>query len=315
MTKVQLRPFTTTDRLTVVEVISLPGEKASQMTRFEAFLAGHEPSEALLRQYLGTRGEWVAREFKRADQPSDFGLRIAVAAFANTDGGDVFLGVEDSGNPVGSPVDAAEISRVLQQTGAPSRVGYITNLVKVVKEPRRVALSSGSPVYWIDVVAQGILVAVVKSDGTLGLYNRPGAESDEVRGFDSIDLFRDKTRARLLVALYLEFRRIVRSIPQFYVGPNQVREDTIRPILLVLESPEWQTVATESDRGLTGNTYLGTLLSFPADAAEWERMSYAKKDSEWRMRMLTSLDTCVRSFRTYVESQGIVLPPKDERGY
>jgi hypothetical protein len=279
------------------------------------FLAGREPDEPLLRQYLSTRGEWVAREFKRADQPSDFGLRIAVAAFANSDGGDVFLGVEDSGNPVGTPVDPAEISRVLQQTGARSRDGSITNLVRVVKDPRRIALSSGPPVYWIDVVAQGILVGVVKTDGTLGLYIRPGAESDEVRGFDAIELFRTKTRPRLLVTLFSEFRRIVRAIPQIYVGPNQVREDTIRPILLILESPEWQTVATESDRGLMSNVYLGTLLSFPADAVQWERLPYQRRDSEWRMRTLSSLDQCVHSLRAYVEIQGIVLPSKDDRGY
>jgi len=285
------------------------------MTRFEAFLSGREPDESLLRKFLSTRGEWVAREFKRADQPSDFGLRIAVAALANTDGGDVFLGVENSGNPVGTPVDPAEISRVLQQAGAPAHNRYITNLVRVVKDPRRIDLASGLPVYWVDVAAQGLLVAVLKTDGSLGLYNRPGAESEEVRGFDAIDLFRTKTRARLLFALYSEFRRIVRSIPQYYTVPNQVREDTIRPILQILESTEWQTVATEADRSLTGNGYLGTLLSFPADAAEWERLQYQRKDVEWRQRTLGSLDQGVRSLRAYVENERIVLPPKDERGY
>jgi hypothetical protein len=285
------------------------------MTRFGAFLGGREPDEAMLRQFLSTRGEWIAREFKRADQGSNFGLRIAVAAFANTDGGDVFLGVKNSGNPVGTPIDPAEISRVLQQTGAPAHDRYISNLVTVVKDPRRIDLASGLPVYWIDVAAQGLLVAVLKADGTLGLYNRPGAESEEMRGFDAIDLFRTKTRARLLFALYSEFRRIVRSIPQLYTVPNQVREDTIRPILQILDSAEWQAVATEADRSLTGNGYLGTLLSFPADAAEWERLPYQRKGAEWRQRTLGSLDQGVRSLRAYVENERIVLPAKDERGY
>ena len=285
------------------------------MTRFGAFLGGREPDEAILRQFLSTRGEWIAREFKRADQSSNFGLRIAVAAFANSDGGDVFLGVENLGNPVGTPVDPAEISRVLQQAGAPARGRHITNLVTVVKDPRRIDLASGLPVYWVDVAAQGLLVAVLKADGTLGLYNRPGAESEEVRGFDAIDLFRARTRARLLFALYSEFRRIVRSIPQYYTVPNQVREDTIRPILQILDSAEWQAVATEADRGLTGNGYLGTLLSFPADAEQWERLSYDRKGVEWRTRTLGPLDQGVRSFRVYLENERIVLPPKDDRGY
>lgn len=285
------------------------------MTRFASFLAGREPDESLLRQYLGTRGEWVAREFKRADRPSDFGLRIAVAALANTDGGDVFLGVDDSGNPVGSPADPAELSRVLEQAGAPSRDGYLTNLLKVVRDPRRIALANGRSVYWIDVAAQGQLVAVVKSDGTLGLYNRPGAESDEVRGFDAIDAFRQKTRARLLFALYRESRRIVRSIPQYYTMPNQVREDTIRPIRQILESQEWQTVATDSDWALSGYGYLGTLLSFPADAEQWERLPPERKGVEWRQRTLGPLDQGMRSLRAYVENERIVIPAKDDRGY
>ncbi len=285
------------------------------MTRFSTFLGTRDPEEALLRDYLRSRAEWIGREFKRAEQGSNFGLRVAVAAFANSDGGDLFLGVNDAGEPVGTSVDPVEISRVLTQVGAPARDGYITNLVSVVKEPRRISLGNGLVVIWIEVVAQGRLVGVVKSDGTLGLYTRPGAESDELLGFDAIDLFRAKTRARLLFQLYCEFRRIVRSIPQFYVGPNQVREDSVRPILLILESPEWRSAASESDRGLTSNAYMGSLLSFPADADSWEHLAYARKDDEWRMRTLTALDQGVRAFRAYLVSQHIDPPPTDDRGY
>jgi hypothetical protein len=285
------------------------------VTRFGAFLGSREPDEALLRTYLSTRGEWVAREFKRADQASDFGLRVAVAALGNTDGGDVFLGVDDSGQPVGSPVDPTEIARVLRQDGAPARDDCITNLVGVVGEPRRIDLAAAPPVYWLDVAAQGLLVGVVKTDRTLGLYGRPGPWSEEVRGFDAIDLFRRKTRARLLFRLYSETRRIVRAIPQYCTTPNQVRLDTLRPILLILESPEWLAVATESDRGLTGYGYLGTLLSFPTDAAEWERLPYDRKSSEWRQRTLGPLDQGMRSLRDYVERERILLPPRDDRSY
>jgi hypothetical protein len=285
------------------------------LTRFGAFLGSREPDEALLRTFLSTRGEWVAREFKRADQPSVFGLRIAVSALANTDGGDVFLGVDDSGRPVGSSVDPTEIARSLRQEGAPVRDDCITNLVRVVGEPRRIELATGLPAYWIDVAAQGYLVAVVKSDGVLGLYNRPGAESQEVRSFEAIDLFQLKTRARLLFRLYSETRRIVRAIPQYYTVPNQVRDDTIRPILIILESPEWLAVATESDRGLTGYGYLGTLLSLPADAAEWERLPYDRKSVEWRQRTLGPIDQGMRSLRDYIERERILLPPRDDRNY
>lgn len=142
------------------------------MVRFSEFLNGREPDETLLRQYLSSRGEWITREFKRADQPSVFGLRIAVAAFGNSAGGDVFLGVDDSGTPVGTPVQPVEISRALRQEGATPPDHCITDLVLVAKEPRRIQLAGGLPVYWIDIAAQGLLVGVLKSDGTLGVYDR-----------------------------------------------------------------------------------------------------------------------------------------------
>jgi Putative DNA-binding domain len=285
------------------------------VTRFAAFLGPRDPVEALLREYLQTRAEWIALEFKRAGQGSDFGLRIAVAAFANTEGGDLFLGVDDTGSPVGSAVDPAEISRVLSQAGAPVRDGCITDLVRVVKDPRRIPLSNGLAVYWIDVIPQGLLAAVVRSDGTLGLYTRPGAESDEVRGFDAIDLFRKRTRARMLVALFLEFRRVVRAIPQYYIGPNQVRPDMLVPIRAIIESPEWLAVATDSDRSLTNNSYIGPLLALPSDAEAWERLPYQAKDQEWRMRTLMQLDQGGRALRRYIEAVGIALPSPDGRNW
>jgi hypothetical protein len=285
------------------------------MTRFPEFLDGREPTGALLRQYLKTRGEWVAREFKRADQASDFGLRIAVAAFANTDGGDVFLGVDDDAVPQGTPVDPADVSRILGQSGAPTKDGYLTNLVGVVRDPRWIPLADGPPVCWIDVVAQGMLVGIVKSDGALGLYIRPGAESDEVRGFGAIDIFRRKTRARLLVRLFSETRRAIRAIPVDYIGPGHFRSDMIRPVLMIIESPEWLECATDTDRSLTNSSYLGPLLNFPGDSERWEQLPWQDRGNQWRMRTMCSFDGSLRALRAYIEQQHIVLPPKDDKGY
>jgi hypothetical protein len=279
------------------------------MTRFSEFLDHRQPEETLVRQYVATRGEWVALEFKTADRAPQFGLRKTVSAFGNKDGGDIFLGVTDDGSVDGTTIDLATVSRVLEQEGAPPRDRTITDLVPLVHEPRRIALSNGKFVYWIDVAAQGLLVAAFDpTDGLLHLYDRPGAESEELKGFAAIDLFQRKTRARLLVSIFSEFRRIVKSIPQYYTVPNQVRQDTIRPILLILESTEWQSVATEADRSLTNNAYMGGLLSFPEDAEQWEHLPYQKKDGEWRMRTLTMLPYGVQAFEAYLVAQRIVVP-------
>ena len=277
--------------------------------RFAAFLEGREPSEQLVREYLMTRGEWIGREFKAAAQPAIFGLRVAVAAFANTEGGDLFLGVSNSGGLEGTSIDPVEISAPLRQEGAPERVGCITNLLQVVHDPRRILLGNGRAVFWIDVAPQGQLVAVLRSDGALGLYDRPGAESEEVRGFDAIDLFTSRTRARLLVRLYAETKQAVNSIPQYYTVPGAVTEDVLTPIRFLLESQEWQVAASSADRGLvTSRAYLGSLLAFPADARAWEALPHAKKGENWRMRVLGEIGPAVANLRAYLLSQRIVPP-------
>lgn len=277
------------------------------MVRFVAFLGGKQADESLLRQYLGVRGEWVAREFKRADQPSVFGLRIAVGAFANTEGGDVFLGVENCGEPTGTPVDPAEISKTLRQEGAPTRSDCITDLVKVVSEPLRISLQTGLPVFWLDVAAQGLLVGVLKGDRTLGLYDRPGAESEEIRGFEAVDLARKKTRARLLVRIYVEARRIAHDFTWVYQGPNVVREDTVQPLRAIIESEAWLELATPDDRSLTNSSYLGKFLSLPADYASWEHLRYNEQGQRLIARK-NDLDQAVVNLRRYLEQLRIVPP-------
>jgi hypothetical protein len=281
------------------------------VARFEAFLNGRAPDESLLREYLRVRAEWVGLEFKAAQQVPVMGIRKTISAFANGGGGDLFLGVDDRGIPTGTSHDSVDISHVLRQEGAPVRDDCTTNLVDVVRPLTSIPLSDGSKVYWIDVAAHGHLVAALKLDGTLGLYIRPGAESEEARGFEAVDLFRNKTRARLLTDLYDEFARIVGRLSWYPQGPAYIREDTVSPVRRILESDAWSTVANKTDKTLLTDAYLGKLLSLPMEYAGWLALPYREGEQQMIMRK-NDLDRAVRDLRTYLVNER-ALPPESSR--
>jgi Putative DNA-binding domain len=220
------------------------------MVRFTTFLNSRTPNEALLREYLQPRSEWIGLEFKEAGQVPTMGIRKTVAAFANLEGGDLFLGVNDQGVPVGTRLDPVQISEILRQEGAPAREGVTTNLVEVVRPPVVIPLSEGSKVYLIDVDPHGRLVAALHPDGTLGLCTRPGANSEEVGGFEAIYVFRQKTRARLLHSLLEEYERIAKTVSRFPMGPGYPPDDLAAPIRRVVDSREWDLVANSTDKDL-----------------------------------------------------------------
>jgi hypothetical protein len=278
------------------------------MVRFETFLAGRPPDEALLKEYLRSKAEWVAFELKTAKDPPVFGMRISVAAFSNTDGGDLFLGVANNGDVLGTPVDLAVISQILRQEGAPAREGCSSNLIEVVRDPIKIPLEGLSPVYWLNVAPFGRLAAVLHEDGTLGLYDRPGAESKEVRGFDAIDMFRRKTRARLLLDLFEEFERVVGRIPSYVQGSTDVREDMVVTVRAILNSEDWRRVALKDDWNLTNSAYVGPLLSYPAEYAEWvQTVKYQELDNRIRYRK-NQLSESVRNFRRYLVDHRVIPP-------
>src|SRR5580658_18396 len=109
--------------------------------RFKAYLNGAVADESHLRAYLLANKEWTALEFKEAKNPPKLGLRKSVAAFANTEGGDLFLGVDNGGTPQGTGVDTAILTQILHQTGAPEAPDFTTNLVEVVSPPVRISLA------------------------------------------------------------------------------------------------------------------------------------------------------------------------------
>ena len=158
----------------------------------------------------------------------------------------------------------------------------------------------------MDVAASGKLAAALKEDGTLALYARPGAESPELRGFDAIDLFRARTRARLLLELYDEAVRVERGFTWVYQGPTSVREDFIMPIRRILYSEEWRHVATPDDRTLTNDGYLGRFLSLPADFALWAQMTnYQQRDQNFILRK-NDLSNALPRLRRYLADQHVI---------
>src|SRR5580658_1303527 len=240
------------------------------VVRFATYLGDNTADEPQLRSYLLSNTEWVGLEFKEAKQAPVFGLRKTVAAFANADGGDLFLGVDKGGEAVGTEIDSAIITKILNQAGAPQDPDFTTDLVEVVPAPIRIPLKVGGDAIWFNVRPFGRLVAVLKDDGTLGLFDRPGAESPEVSGVRAIALFKKRTYARLLTNLYEALIGFWKGVPVGFVSKGYVKDFQLNPIRQVIESSDWPLVASADDKALV-NGSLKAFLGYVEDQAEWEQ--------------------------------------------
>jgi hypothetical protein len=279
------------------------------MVRFSDFLAGAEPTEARLLAYLAAHPEWVRLEFKEARQVPVHGLRIAISALANTVGGDLFLGVKDDGVILGCSFDSVAISEVLRQTGAPVREDTRTNLVDVVRDPKFIPLVTGNRVWWLDVPEFGWVVGAMKEDGTLGLYDRPGANSPEVIGFAAVDLYNRPSRARLLRKVYEEAESIERGFNYVFQGPGYVSDHTTAPLRRLVESREWDQFARKEEREwIRSNSYLAPFLRLPADYEMWGNLPYGRQTGEM-IQGKNQLAEALRQMRAYLERERIFPRP------
>jgi hypothetical protein len=276
-------------------------------TPFREFLAGRAESEAILREFLRARTEWVAQEFKEAGGLPKYQLRNAVSAFSNRTGGDVFLGVRDGDRePVGTPVEPTAISQALNQSGVERPAGYVTDLVTVVDGPVPITLVNGRPILWIAVRQAGYVSLALDDHNRWRIYDRPGAETVEVTGLEAIELFRHRTRARLLVALYERAQEAVERIPAYFTVPGDFTERTVGPVRRIVESDDWTSATTTNDRGMLGPGYLAPLLDLPADIASWSDLPYNERESRIRMRRLADIPNGVLNLRRYLEAERLI---------
>lgn len=278
------------------------------MVRFAEFLGSLPPNEEKLAAFLEANGEWVRLEFKEARQVPVYGLRKSIAALASTSGGDLFLGVLDDGTLRGCSFDRSALSAALMQTGAPDRADLRTNLVEVVGDPISISLSNGNTVFWLVVPECGWIVAALHEDGSLGLYDRPGANSSQVVGLDAVDFFRRPNRARILREIFEEASGIEGIFNWVYQGPGFVNDETIQRLQRLVHSPEWDRfVRKDERRWVQSDEYLGLFLRLPGLYARWEGMYPASQQREM-LEVKNHMGDALRRMRVYLEQERI-LPP------
>lgn len=174
------------------------------------------PSELGAYIASGASAEGWLTEFKAATRNPDYGVREAVAALANARGGEVFVGVEDSGNVTGSPVTPEALNETLRQTHALAASWRIVDLMQVVANTTPVALDrDGLTSYVIEVRSYDLPCFVLSTGGLLVLPVRSGSDTKLLDPATSIEWYNSRRRADVLRACLSELRTFSLQITQF----------------------------------------------------------------------------------------------------
>lgn len=276
------------------------------MVRFAAFLAGSPATEEKLADYLKANPEWVRLEFKESKEVPVHGLRKSVAALASTSGGDLFLGVKDDGTIEGCAFDPSALSDVLAQKGAPVREDVKTNLVEVVGDLKQIPLSNSNRVYWFDVPEYGWIVGAMNDDRTLGLYDRPGANSAEVCGLAAVDFVNRVNRARLLRKVYEEATVLEAGFQWVYQGEGKVNDNTVALLRKLVNSDAWDQATRKEERmWVQSDEYLGLFLRLPFIYSAWGKLPYQKQQAEALMTK-SQMGDALRRIRDYLVRERVL---------
>ena len=268
----------------------------------------------LVEQYLAETEEWTGVEFKRADRTSDFGLRKAVSALANARGGEVWIGADESRREAkGTDMDFDSISKVLTQEGVSRPLPVVTDLLRTIPgAPRSVDVGNNRRVYCLEVRPPGAPCLVKDKHGTWRMFKREGRESKSLDAEGILRESRRLDRAVMLRQIYTEYRDAVRTHlidPRSQLPPDR---DPMPRFRQLRENGSWESLATESDRGLVSDSYLGLVLGFPSfyEAAQRRadprnRESFPNELHSRRARMRDAL----LQLEQYLRREGVDLPP------
>ncbi len=187
---------------------------------FRGWLAGKKATEQRLIEYLASVGEWWNSEFKAATTEIDYGLRKTVCALANTDGGEVFLGVQDDKSLTGTDVNGDRIEQILRQEKARPGDWYVVDLNEAVSQtfPITLAKRSGKRVHILEVKPPGVPAFVLERDNELSLFIRQGGSSVKANSFKALEWQRKVTREDLLRNCYLELKTLSRTVGGMHLG-------------------------------------------------------------------------------------------------
>ena len=284
------------------------------MPSFQAFSKGRTVNRELVEQYLAETEEWTGVEFKRADRTSDFGLRKAVSALANAGGGEVWIGADESRREAkGTDMDFDSISKVLTQEGVSGPLSVVTDLLRTIPgAPRSVDVGNNRRVYCLEVRPPGAPCLVKDEHGTWIMFKREGRESKSLDAEGILRESRRMDRAVMLRQIYTEYRDAVRTHlidPRSQLPPDR---DPMPRFRQLRENGSWGSLATESDRGLTSDSYLGLVLGFPSFYEAAQRRADPRNRENFPNELNSrraSMRDALSQLERYLRREGVDLPP------
>ena len=284
------------------------------MSGFEAFLNGRTPNRELVEEYLARTEEWTGVEFKRADKASDFGLRKAVSALANAQGGEVWIGVDESQRRArGTDMDPDSISKVLTQEGVSGLFPVVTDLRRTIPgPPLSVAVGNSRRAYCLEIRPPGGPCLVKDSSGTWVMFKREGRESKPLDAAGILRESRRMDRAKMLRQVYTEYRDAVRTHlrdPRSQLPPDP---DPMPRFRELRQDGSWESLATESDRGLISDSYLGLVLGFPSFYEAAQRRANPRNPDDFSNELHSHrglMEFALLRLKEYLQREGVDLPP------
>ena len=200
------------------DMAARPVEKGST---FREWLAGRSPSEKDLSDYISALGEWWKSELKAASEDTDYALRKTVCAFANTEGGEIFVGVGNDRAVTGTTLTDQRLAQVLRQEKGPRGEWYVVDLTRPVRNVTPVAVgptSTQKQAYVLEVARVGLPVFLLEKDGELSLYVRQGESSIRANSFSALAWNRGLNRQEILRTCYLEMKTLSRAVGEASPG-------------------------------------------------------------------------------------------------
>lgn len=203
-----------------------------------------------LKLYLKTTAtsEGWQSEYKAAAHDPDFGMREAVAALSNARGGEVFIGVDNEGEVIGSPVTLDTLNSTLQQVKANRAPWRITDLLLVVVQITRVPVQTGSTgAYVIELRSYDLPCFVLEGSDRLTLPVRSGNSTLRYDCASAIEFHLARRRSVLLRACLAELKTFSLQLSQHRALDDGL-PDPLPFIHSIVQDGTAYTILTESDR-------------------------------------------------------------------
>jgi len=295
------------------------------VTTFREYLAGRPAGEELLANYLSALGEWRKSEFKAAAEAGDAVIRSAVCAIANTEGGEVFVGVSDDGKTPGTSMSEQQVSQLLRQAHAPPGNWYVVDLTRVVHSILAVPVGSesgGKRVHVLEIRRPGMPVFVREDDGSLAFYYRQGESSRRANSFEALEWNRRIVREDMLRTCYLELKTLAKVVGENYPGLALGLGLRLPYMMRRLEDGSFYQAMTDEDLlfilgEATGSGYRGGVvravfemryrLEQQLQRSGMDTVAAFEESRNILRNAAETLSNCADSFRNYLGRQGIVV--------